>query len=69
MLLADHLVVQGNVQAPADRLQVYTRTMSVESRNLHDPLGLPDSGVSADRVQLWVDEQLHVGGWVQALMS
>ena len=61
----DHLEIRGDVQAPIDRLEFYANTVSINSRNLHNPDGLPDSGVTADTVLFDVIEQMIVGGWVR----
>jgi len=69
ILLSDHVSVQGDVQASDDLLEIHTRTMTVNAINLHVPFGLPDSGVMAKTLELSIDEQLHVGGWLRGTES
>ncbi|MEX8493277.1 MAG: hypothetical protein AB3X43_04715, partial [Sphaerotilus sp.] len=66
-LYADEITVVGDAQAPLDVLTLHSRLLSVNSQNLHDPNGLPDSGVTAQTLIVEVGEQAVVGGWLRGL--
>ncbi|MFM8570484.1 MAG: calcium-binding protein, partial [Pirellula sp.] len=61
---ADTISVQGDVQAPEDRVVLNAHRAEIKAKNLHVPLGLNDSGVSARDVSLVLDEQLLNSGWI-----
>ena len=65
-LYSDTMTIAGNVQAPKDILQINTRKLSIGSKNLHDPEGLPDSGLFAREVDINVKRQAVVSGWIKA---
>jgi len=65
LFLADQVVVQGDVQAPDHVLEVQSRLLDVQSRNVNDPMGLPDSGLYARRTLVNVEEQVLVSGWIK----
>jgi hypothetical protein len=64
-LNADEINVVGDVQAPQDVLTLNARKLYVESKNIQDPNGVPDSGVFARQVAFNVGEQALVSGWVK----
>ncbi|MGI9132678.1 MAG: hypothetical protein ACR2I0_01850, partial [Rhodoferax sp.] len=64
-LTADVIDVVGDVQAPLDLLTLNARKLWVQSQNIQDPVGGPDSGLFARQVLLNVGEQALVGGWVK----
>ncbi|WP_031484953.1 calcium-binding protein [Maridesulfovibrio frigidus] len=66
VFLSDELVVMGNVQGTGNTVELHGYNVSINSQNFHDPLGTPDSGVTAKEVIVQADEQLHVGGWLVA---
>ncbi len=63
--LSDDLQIKGRIDAAGDMAEFQGRTISVNSQNVHDLLGLPDSGVTADTVIFTADDQMHVGGWIR----
>lgn len=60
--VAETIYVQGDVQAPDDLLEIIGHRVQVDSQNYHEPLGLPDSQLSAKQVQITAAEQLVVVG-------
>jgi len=64
--LSDDLQVKGDVRASGNAVELHAQTISINSQNIHNPLGLPDSGLSADTVKIAADDQLHIGGWIVA---
>ncbi|MGA1207975.1 MAG: hypothetical protein ACO31Z_09475, partial [Litorivicinaceae bacterium] len=66
-ILSDTVNVVGDVEAPLDTLSVYTRRLEVNSQNGHDPNGSGDSGLYADALNIQVDEQAVVMGWLKAV--
>ena len=60
----DKLYFRGEVNAPVDRLEFRAGEVFVESKNLHNPAGLPDSGVVAKDLVFVVDEKMAVDGWI-----
>jgi hypothetical protein len=63
--VADRINVAGAVESPADALTLQSRLLDINSRNLHVPMGDPDSGLSASRIIITVDEQAQIGGWIR----
>jgi Ca2+-binding RTX toxin-like protein len=63
--VAEKINVVGAVEATADTLTLTSRLLNINSRNLHVPMGDPDSGLTAARIILTVDEQLQVSGWIK----
>jgi len=61
---AETMSIEGDIRAPADRTEFYADRVEVNSQNLHDPMGVPDSGVTAREVYFDVDEQMVVSGWI-----
>ncbi|MFM8729019.1 MAG: hypothetical protein ACKON9_28285, partial [Planctomycetaceae bacterium] len=49
-----------------DLLRLEARLVEVLSRNVHVPMGVPDSGLTGSKVELLVDEQLQISGWIKA---
>ena len=64
VLVADHLNIVGNVQS-SESVSVYARLMQVNRLNVDDPMGIPDSGITARDINLTVSEQLVVAGWLK----
>jgi len=62
---ANEIYVKGDIQSStiltlnSDLLQIY-RT------NVHAPMGVPDSGISAKEIYLNIDEQMVTSGWIIA---
>ncbi len=67
VLLTDSLLVQGDFQVPHDHLDVQARIGQIEQPNIHNQLGGPDSGITADAGDINFSEQLVVGGWIVGL--
>ncbi len=65
-LYTDTLFVEGDVQSPDDTLHIRTRKMQVSSQNVQDPQGSADSGIFAKQLDIIVDEQAVVTGWLRA---
>ncbi|MFN7866205.1 MAG: hypothetical protein ACK5TX_02260, partial [Planctomyces sp.] len=66
LFLADRINVVGAVEAPNDLLRLESRLVEIQSRNIHVPMGIPDSGLTGSQVELLVGEQLQVSGWIKA---
>ena len=64
---ADTMTISGDVQAPVDRLEFHAHRATINSKNLHEPLGADDSGVTTQSVLFALDEQLQHGGWIVGL--
>ncbi|NVK17780.1 MAG: LEPR-XLL domain-containing protein [Methylocystaceae bacterium] len=62
--VSDDLKIRGEINGAAEKLAFVAETLSINSQNVHNPLGLPDSGVTAREVHFDVTEQMHVGGYV-----
>ncbi|MAF64666.1 MAG: hypothetical protein CMJ84_03260, partial [Planctomycetes bacterium] len=60
----DFMSIEGDIQAPVDQVEFYAHRVEVNSQNLHDPAGEPDSGVSARNIHFDVHEQMVVSGWI-----
>ncbi|MGR3540571.1 MAG: calcium-binding protein, partial [Hasllibacter sp.] len=63
--LADRITVQGDVRATDDALTLDARLIQVQSQNVHDAFGPPDSGVTARDLTVAVREQASVIGWLR----
>jgi hypothetical protein len=66
LFLADRINVVGAVEAPNDLLRLESRLVEIQSRNIHVPMGQPDSGLTGSQVELLVGEQLQISGWIKA---
>ncbi|NBS66799.1 MAG: hypothetical protein EBT33_21130, partial [Betaproteobacteria bacterium] len=64
-LEADTINIVGDVQA-SGALALRARLIEVWSGNIHDGLGSPDSGVTADEIRFVIDEQWVHSGWLRA---
>ncbi|MFT7684204.1 MAG: hypothetical protein ACI935_003732, partial [Moritella dasanensis] len=63
-LYADRINIVGDVQS-TESLTFNARLMEVLRSNLHDPMGSPDSGVSALETYINLSEQLVITGWIK----
>ncbi|MEH6445635.1 MAG: calcium-binding protein, partial [Oceanospirillaceae bacterium] len=63
-LYADRINIVGDVQS-TQSLTFNGRLMEVLRNNLHDPMGSPDSGVSALETYINLSEQLVITGWIK----
>ena len=66
IFLAEYVAVQGDVQAPGHVVEVQSRLLEVQARNVHEPAGLPDSGLYGRQTLVNVEEQSLVSGWIKA---
>jgi hypothetical protein len=64
-LSADEIVIAGNVQV-AGAISTHSRLLQIRALNFQAPLGMPDSGLSAQRLDLNVTEQVDLSGWLIA---
>ena len=63
-LNADRINIVGDVQS-SESLTFNARLMEVLSNNIHDPMGSPDSGISAMETYINLSEQLVITGWIK----
>ncbi|MDO9218362.1 MAG: hypothetical protein Q7U14_13895, partial [Lacisediminimonas sp.] len=59
---SDVMTVAGDVESPDDLLTLQARKLQVQSQNVQDPYGLPDSGVMAKDLVLQIGEQAIITG-------
>jgi hypothetical protein len=64
-LVANKFVIQGNATSNSI-INITTNTLEVDRQNKKDPLGLPDSGLTAQNLNIDIDEQFYLGGWLKA---
>ena len=64
-LVATRVNVVGNIQS-SESVNVEARLAEINSQNINDPLGPPDSGIDAQTIRFMVDEQMVVSGWLRA---
>ncbi|MEW6158034.1 MAG: hypothetical protein AB1813_11415, partial [Verrucomicrobiota bacterium] len=69
VFLTDHLEIEGDAQAPNDRVDFHARIVEVRKANFHTPNGPPHSGVTAKEINFYVGEQMIHGGWLIAQNS
>ena len=65
-LKTDYLHIRGDVHATGEILNIETRNALIDSQNIHNTFGLPDSGVTAANLTFNVKEQMAVSGWLRA---
>ncbi|MGB0383102.1 MAG: hypothetical protein ACPGJH_09540, partial [Alphaproteobacteria bacterium] len=65
-LVADTVYVVGDVQSSQD-LDITARLLRVERQNIHDAVGSPDAGISAQTLDLVIEEQVLQQGWLKAV--
>ncbi|MDA1274964.1 MAG: calcium-binding protein [Verrucomicrobia bacterium] len=63
--VADRINIRGDIRAPGNRTEFYSRLTDMNSQNVHDSLGPPDSGVSAREIVFETTEQMIIGGWLR----
>ena len=61
---ADSIKVMGDVHS-TDLLTIEGRLMEVQSKNVQDPMGPADSGITAKEVYIDLSEQMVLSGWVR----
>ncbi|MFC1533492.1 hypothetical protein ACFL7M_09040, partial [Thermodesulfobacteriota bacterium] len=66
---SEWISIQGDVKALNNSLEFYANIIEIDSKNLHDPNGPADSGITAGSIFFDADEQMIVGGWVTASNS
>jgi hypothetical protein len=68
-LLSDDVIVRGEVQAPANVLQMVAGSLTVETLNVHSVTEGPGSGLSADQLILEITGGIELAGSLQGTTS
>jgi len=67
---ADTIRVRGDVnQIGNNQIRFYGENITVEAKNIYDPQGASDSGITAYDILFEIDESMQVGGWIRSTNS